>query len=196
MAEISYAPVNWEDRPSTDTPVNAANLSRMETGIKDCVNKINSNLFASDSLEFKFSKSGTDYGYQDANGNFVPFKTTHTQIKNITSNGTTDMGVNHKYRYVNVAVPSQYTTRDKSFTKSYSNSDGGETITITADAVSGYTCVGNGLISLSIGEWFRHAITSIDVSNPSKIVLVLSKATGDWSAFTLSLTARFFYIKN
>jgi hypothetical protein len=32
---MSYASVDWEDFPSTNTPMNAANLNKMEKGIKD-----------------------------------------------------------------------------------------------------------------------------------------------------------------
>lgn len=103
MAQITYGQVGWEDKPSENTPINALNLGKMEQGIKDCVNKINGNLFASDGVEFKFSKSGSNYGYIDAGGNFVPFKTTHTETKTLSDNGTTDMGVDHKYRYVDAS---------------------------------------------------------------------------------------------
>ena len=34
----------------------------------------NNDLTASDDLKFKFTKSGTKYGYEDTNGNFIPFK--------------------------------------------------------------------------------------------------------------------------
>lgn len=32
---MAYIPIDWENLPSTDTPVNATNLSKMETGIKN-----------------------------------------------------------------------------------------------------------------------------------------------------------------
>lgn len=69
------------------------------------INKLQGCLMASD-LDFHFTKNpeGDDYGYLNAQGQFVPFKTTHTETKSITANGTTDMGVDHKYRYVSVNV--------------------------------------------------------------------------------------------
>ena len=32
---MAYTRVNWEDRPSTNTPINATNLNKMDKGIKD-----------------------------------------------------------------------------------------------------------------------------------------------------------------
>ena len=51
---------------------------------------IEAQLTAEDDLKFQFSKSGTNYGYKDANGNFVPFKNP-TGTKSITANGTYDV---------------------------------------------------------------------------------------------------------
>lgn len=51
---------------------------------------IEAQLTAEDDLEFQFSKSGSKYGYKDANGNFVPFKNP-TGTKSITANGTYDV---------------------------------------------------------------------------------------------------------
>ena len=57
--------------------------------------------------------------------------------------------------------------------------DGGGTITITADSITGYTCVGGALSYINCGDWFRHSITSVNNSNPEQIKLGLSKSTGD-----------------
>ncbi len=67
------------------------------------VNRIASNLLAG-LLNFKFMHEGTEYGFEDENGNFVPFKTTHTATKNVSSNGTVDMGAKHEYRYIKTNV--------------------------------------------------------------------------------------------
>ena len=66
------------------------------------IDAIIASLTASDDLRFRFVKNpeGDDYGYLDENGDFVPFRTTHSQTKTITTVGTTDMGVFHKFRYV------------------------------------------------------------------------------------------------
>ena len=40
---MAYTRVNWEDLPSTDTPINAANLNKMDEGIKDLENDITNN---------------------------------------------------------------------------------------------------------------------------------------------------------
>jgi hypothetical protein len=102
---VNYIKKVWKDAPSTDTPINAVNLNHMEDGIADAasaINQLGQNLTAGDDLRFQFSKSGNKYGYKDANGNFVSFKTAHTGTYNATSrNAALDMGEDHSYRYVN-----------------------------------------------------------------------------------------------
>ena len=55
-------------------------------------------------MVFQFTKNPTTgkYGYKDSNGNFVPFRTTHTSTYTASSRGAAlDMGEDHTYRYVN-----------------------------------------------------------------------------------------------
>lgn len=67
--------------------------------------KINKSLIqtltASDNLLFEFTKSGTQYGYKNANGTFVPFKNP-TGTRSITANGTYDVT---NYASASVSVP-------------------------------------------------------------------------------------------
>lgn len=37
---MAYTRVNWEDLPSTDTPINAENLNKMDEGINDVTEKV------------------------------------------------------------------------------------------------------------------------------------------------------------
>lgn len=39
---MSYTRVNWENLPSTNTPLNATNLNKMDAGIKDLDNNVSS----------------------------------------------------------------------------------------------------------------------------------------------------------
>lgn len=41
MANVSYTRVTWEDSPSTNTPLNASNLNKMDKGVSDCATAIN-----------------------------------------------------------------------------------------------------------------------------------------------------------
>ena len=43
---ISFIKTNWQDRPSTATPITAAQLNRMEKGIEDCSGQGNANELA------------------------------------------------------------------------------------------------------------------------------------------------------
>lgn len=44
---MAYTRVNWKDYPETDTPITAANLNKMDTGIKEVDTRVDSlsNLF-------------------------------------------------------------------------------------------------------------------------------------------------------
>ena len=42
MSDVNYTRINWEDKPSTATPINAENLNKMDKGISDCVTEVNS----------------------------------------------------------------------------------------------------------------------------------------------------------
>ena len=39
--DVTYARINWEDTPSTKTPINASNLNKMDKGIDECASAIN-----------------------------------------------------------------------------------------------------------------------------------------------------------
>lgn len=41
MNEVTYTKVNWADSPSTSTPISAANLGKMDQGVKDCATAVN-----------------------------------------------------------------------------------------------------------------------------------------------------------
>lgn len=44
MADVTYARVNWEDSPSTDTPINATNLNKMDLGIEQSATRANASM--------------------------------------------------------------------------------------------------------------------------------------------------------
>lgn len=89
----------------------AAHLQNEINSVNQNVAEISQNLQAKDgngnTLDFQFSTNGTDYGYLDRNGNFIPFRTRHTESYKPTSRANNlDMGLYHKKRYVDTtAVP-------------------------------------------------------------------------------------------
>ena len=44
MANVTYSRVNWEDSPSTDTPINATNLNKMDAGISQVDTRANESM--------------------------------------------------------------------------------------------------------------------------------------------------------
>ncbi len=44
MADVVYNRVNWEDLPSTDTPINATNLNKMDLGVSQVVARANESM--------------------------------------------------------------------------------------------------------------------------------------------------------
>lgn len=62
-------------------------LHDSSTQMGETINELHDNLTASDDLTFKFTKSGSQYGYLNASGTFVPFKNP-TGTLSITANGT------------------------------------------------------------------------------------------------------------
>lgn len=93
------------------------------TTVEDTIGALTLDLTASDDLVFNFTKSGTKYGYKDSNGNFVPFKTAHTQTKTIDTVGTTDMGEDHEYRYIETSGLMVTPTATKAITANGNNID-------------------------------------------------------------------------
>lgn len=47
---VDYSRVNWQQAPSTSTPINATNLNKMDKGIADAVNQANTNETAINTL--------------------------------------------------------------------------------------------------------------------------------------------------
>ena len=60
----SYTKTNWQDAPSTATPITAAQLNRMEKGIKDCSGQGNANelAIAANAEAIKTLESGIQLG--------------------------------------------------------------------------------------------------------------------------------------
>lgn len=109
MADVNYVRINFEDNPSTNTPLNQANLNKMDKGIADCAAAINAsnqdvsglkNNLKANNQDFVFDYDNGKYGYR-INNTFVPFKNP-TGTKSINANGTYDVT---DYASVVVNVP-------------------------------------------------------------------------------------------
>mgnify|MGYP007101918959 CR=1 FL=1 len=85
---------------------------------------------ADDDLVFQFSKDAATgrYGYLDANGDFVPFRSAHTLTYTPTTRASDiDMGETHEYRYVDTESVPNANSGTYTPTTRASNIDMGET---------------------------------------------------------------------
>ena len=71
---------------------------------------------------FSYDSTSGQYGYT-IDGVFHPFKTAHTQTKIINTTGTTDMGENHEYRYLETSGLMNIPSATKSITANGNNID-------------------------------------------------------------------------
>ena len=58
---------------ASNVTYNNTGTTIQSTNVQGAITELNDNLTAEDDLVFKFSKSGSDYGYKDSSNNFVPF---------------------------------------------------------------------------------------------------------------------------
>lgn len=67
---MAYTRVNWEDLPSTDTPINATNLNKMDEGIKTNDDKLlgNTSMGSIKTTGISINNKTLDYDY----GTFTP----------------------------------------------------------------------------------------------------------------------------
>ena len=70
MPSITYVPVNWEDAPSTNTPISSDNLNTMDTGIASLYNDVAA-------IEEELS----EISFADATNNTVTFETSQQDLQ-------------------------------------------------------------------------------------------------------------------
>lgn len=184
----------WDD---TNTP-----FGNIDTALKGVVD----DLTASDSLKFKFTKSGSSYGYLDVNGNFVPFKSP-TGNKSITINtvGTTSGIDVSDYATVSVTTDGlSKPTGDKSITISST----GTTSNIDVADYATASVTTSGLSPTPSGTKYIYSNGSYDVTNyASASVSVSSSAScgyvsnsiaisdnSSWHTVSLSRSVNYFVI--
>ena len=200
-----YSRVNFQDFPSTQTPLNASNLNKLDKGIDDLDNKMiaknHLKLSNDSSKEIKFGKdSSGNYGYyKDGDSTLYPFKTTHTDTYTYPSGstgGTYDMGVDHKYRKVNATnvynkgktdgINSKtlslatYTTYASNWSNKtiYTNNSGAtEKIVIERhkDNMDSYTQAHVYLNGSEISSWQMHYAGLVSIANGKSITMTTEK---------------------
>ena len=158
-------------------------------------NLISKYLTASDNLVFQFSKDTTTgkYGYKDSNGDFVPFKTSHTTTKSITagtSNETTDMGEDHEFRYVTVLpTPTQTKTVTATTSAQIVTPDSGNFLSnVTVEPqihTDTYTVTSNDTKDMGESHNYRYVSVSVPAYSATKYIFATS---GGASAAVMSVT--------
>lgn len=194
MSVVNYIKKIWKDAPSTDTPINAENLNHIETGIYNnstAINQLDDNLTASDNLKFKFKKSGSKYGYLDANGNFIPFD--KVQASKTVTAGTSNKTVTPDSGYSGIAsvtvapTPSQSKTLTASRSAQTVTPDSGKllsSVTVNGLAPSGtYTASSRGSsLDMGASSNYRYVNTNSVPNSNSGTYTVTSNGTKDMGA--------------
>ena len=117
MSEVTYNRVNWEDSPSTNTPITASNLNVMDKGISDCAAAVNGCFQSASNGKALIAAALTGKGQSSTSadtfaqmaakiGNLMAVPTAK---KTITANGS-DIDVTN-YGKVDVAVPENGTAQ-------------------------------------------------------------------------------------
>lgn len=150
----------WDD---TNTP-----FGNIDTALKGVVD----DLTASDNLKFKFTKSGSSYGYLDVNGNFIPFKSP-TGNKSITIDtvGTTS-GIDVS-DYASVSVTTDGLSKP-SGNKSITISSTGTTSNIDVADYATASVTTSGLSPTPSGTRYIYSNGSYDVTNYSSAYVSVS----------------------
>lgn len=138
MSEVTYNRVNWQDTPSTETPINATNLNKMDKGIADVTAAVNE-CFQSASegktliaaaLTGKGQASTASDTYAQMAAKIGNLMAVPTATKNITANGN-NIDVKN-YAKVNVNVENYISFN--SVTVLVADNRVNTTYTFTADA--------------------------------------------------------------
>ena len=150
----------WDD---TNTP-----FGNIDSALKGVVD----DLTASDDLKFKFTKSGTSYGYLDVNGNFVPFKspTGNKSITIDTVGTTSDIDVSD---YATVSVTTDGLSKP-SGNKSITISSTGTTSNIDVADYATASVSTSGLSPTPSGTKYIYSNGSYDVTNYSSAYVSVS----------------------
>ena len=147
MSDVNYTRINWEDTPSTATPINAENLNKMDKGISDCVTEVNS-------LKSSFSQALTDLrntSIAQAVGAVASdtFAQIVTKLGNIVNRGAVSQSITATTSTQTYTVPAGY-------------HNGSGVVTVSPQQHSGtYSVTSNGTKDMGASHNYRYVSVSV-----------------------------------
>lgn len=113
MSEVTYNRVNWKDTPSTETPINATNLNKMDKGIADVTAAVNECFQSASEGKTLIAAALTGKGqastvadtFAQMAAKIGNLMAVPTATKNITANGNNIDVKNYAKVNVNVVTP-------------------------------------------------------------------------------------------
>lgn len=164
MADVTYNRVNWEDSPSTDTPINATNLNKMDAGISQVVTRANESMPYANILD-----DWTDIGAVTTPNVYTADAMRVAELNTNLNGSLKDIDI----RYNATTLQSEWSVRGADTWNPFTSSglipyliygtptwDNGESSIVATSAYSTYKveCL-RGAYSGTVGEWMANGAT-------------------------------------
>ena len=149
------------------------------------INNTNSHLVADDgngnTLDFQFATDGTDYGYLDANGNFAPFRTRHTDTYSPTSRANNlDMGIFHTKRFVDTTAVPNINDETQTISAVYTSGNG---LDLGATNRKRYIKTSGLMVTPTATKSITANGSNIDILNYAKVNVSVPSTKADVAAY-------------